>query len=129
MIINHFSDKGFSLIEVIVALLILSTSLLVIYQSAIQSSQSTYHADAKLTAAMYANNLLSQFSQATVLQEGTQTYQYPESYIAQVTIKKIPLPTELIAHPHWPHIYRIVVKVTWGTNKFLAFETLKRATP
>jgi general secretion pathway protein I len=122
-------QRGFTLIEVVVAFAILALSLGVLYESFGGSLQRSAAARQRELAALRAESLLAEFRGSGGLlpqpRRGTEA-----GYEWRITSK--PYPAELAEHAAW-NAERVIVEVSWGRaeSRTLRLESVElvRGTP
>lgn len=102
-------ERGFSLLEVLVALSIMALSLGILYQAAGGGVRGSYEADRRVYALTFAHSLLNSRS---VVQEGG----FDESGVENGMVWRltaVPFPTGSEQMPGWM-LYRVEAIVIWG---------------
>lgn len=111
---KHYSkfQQGFTLLETIVALVILSISLGVIYQIYANTLRNTSIAEEYTLAQMHAQSHLNSIGKLTFIEPGIEVGSYDKKYRWQLDVRQLP-PSVVKVIPFNIVKYAIVLKISW----------------
>ena len=127
----HRAPRGFSLIEVIAALLLLAIAFTALMKVAGGAIELTHRAAQRSVAAMWARSLLDSAFVTEPIQAGTRAGRFDDQYRWQLQVTRWSPPGKPVPNPPL-QLYRLDLDVSWngvGHPQHARFSTLRAAAP
>ncbi len=105
-------ERGFSLLEIMVAFTLLALALAVLLQAFGGGVHLLGNADRLARAAQLAQSQLAQVGLEIPLAEGVTQAEWPPDYRVRLQVAPVPLPSQLSNHPRW-QLWQVEVVVDW----------------
>lgn len=128
------SQRGFTLIEIVVAFAILALGLGIAMQIAGGAMRNARQAATRTDAALYAQSLLDSVGVGERLEEGGTSGDFDEMFHLDLDAQKYEIESETPIEPGLApvQLYRLELRVTWeagGKEQEARFTTLRALTP
>ena len=130
-VVTYFHERGFTLLEVLVAFAILALSLGVLMQVFATGLRTTVIAEEYTQAAMYAESILAAVGADEALSEGEEAGRINDIFSWRSTVQPY-VSEDLEEEELRMDAYRVAVEVSWegsGRGRSVVLETLRVVTP
>lgn len=118
-------SRGFSLLEVMVALAILGVSLVAIFQLFSITLRSTRKADSYTRALFYARSMMDEFYAAADPEKPSQSEDFEDGFSGSRKVTKISTPDKTGATAANMELYQIEVTIKWEPSGRLDIKGLR----